>query len=86
MNADSMHKIGVDAETVALLKAHSTGKDLVILESPAHHGGYVLFVTPEEYARIAAFATEEYLLDSSRPGEGGIHKSRIHLAVRKAFS
>ena len=79
----------VDAAALERGEAYDNALDesvLQIFEDWRMHGGWVLVLSIKEYARIGAFASEEYLADSTRSDEGDTHKSCIHLAVRKAFA
>ena len=57
------------------------GKTLPVLEHEDYHGGAVLLLSPDEYARVGSFATEEHVHDPVRDS-----KSCIEMAVRKAFA
>lgn len=80
-----LYHIGIHPETAAILAAHSSGKDLLVQTSADHHGGLVLSVTPDEYARIVGFVTDE-VVPYRHPVDGQVHKSAIEAAVRKAFA
>ena len=78
---NSLHRIGIHAETRDLLAQHPVGKGLKVLEHEHFHGGYVLHVTEEQRSFIMAHASEDFVHDPVRDS-----RSCAELAVRRAFA